>query len=110
MLQAAFINLYSWKRKEAKAMYDLSNPREREMYFQKRQNDLKRVLDTTKSPQQKFNEIMKQQQEEIKYFREKQQQEREQKQQQEAEEKEFLKEVEKTAAEAIENVLKNLFP
>ena len=82
-------------------MYDLNNPKEREMYLKKRENDLKRVFDKTKTPQEKYKEILEQQQEEIKYFREKQQQ-------QEAEKKEILKEVEETTEKAIKEVLNTL--
>lgn len=31
-------------------MYDLNNPKEREMYFDKREKDLKRIFDKTKTP------------------------------------------------------------
>ena len=49
--------------------YDLNNPKEREMYFQKRQRDLKRQINTGDINDGLW-EIIKEHQNEILYFRE----------------------------------------
>jgi hypothetical protein len=50
-------------------MYDLNNPKEREMYFQKRQRDLKRQINAVDINDGLW-EIIKEHQNEIQYFRE----------------------------------------
>lgn len=49
--------------------YNLNNPKEREMYFQKRQRDLKRQINTVDINDGLW-EIIKEHQNEIQYFRE----------------------------------------
>lgn len=49
--------------------YNLNNPKEREMYFQKRQRDLKRQINTGDINDGLW-EIIKEHQNEIQYFRE----------------------------------------
>lgn len=49
--------------------YNLNNPKEREMYFQKRQRDLKRQINTVDINDGLW-EIIREHQNEIQYFRE----------------------------------------
>ena len=49
--------------------YNLNNPKEKEMYFQKRQRDLKRQINTVDINDGLW-EIIKEHQNEIQYFRE----------------------------------------
>jgi hypothetical protein len=49
--------------------YDFNNPKERKMYFQKRQRDLKRQINTVDINDGLW-EIIKEHQNEIQYFRE----------------------------------------
>ena len=55
--------------KKMKYGYDFNNPKERKMYFQKRQRDLKRQINTVDINDGLW-EIIKEHQNEIQYFRE----------------------------------------
>ena len=55
--------------KKMKYGYDFNNPKERKMYFQKRQRDLKRQINTVDINNGLW-EIIKEHQNEIQYFRE----------------------------------------
>lgn len=39
--------------------YDMNNPIEREMYIEKHKRELQRAADNTKTPQEKYNEFIK---------------------------------------------------
>lgn len=55
--------------KKMKYGYDFNNPKERKMYFQKKQRDLKRQINTVDINDGLW-EIIKEHQNEIQYFRE----------------------------------------
>lgn len=74
--------------------YDMNNPIERQMYIDKHKRDLQRQFDDTKTPQEKYNEIIKEQQKEFEYFRNR-----------EKMEIELEKELEKQAAEKLPDIL-----
>ena len=74
--------------------YDMNNPIERQMYIDKHKRDLQRQFDNTKTPQEKYNEIIKEQQKEFEYFRNR-----------EKMEIELEKELEKQAAEKLPDIL-----
>lgn len=74
--------------------YDMKNPIERQMYIDKHKRDLQRQFDDTKTPQEKYNEIIKEQQKEFEYFRNR-----------EKMEIELEKELEKQAAEKLPDIL-----
>ena len=74
--------------------YDMKNPIERQMYIDKHKRDLQRQFDDTKTPQEKYNEIIKEQQKEFEYFRIR-----------EKMEIELEKELEKQAAEKLPDIL-----
>ena len=74
--------------------YDMNNPIEREMYIEKHKRELQRAADNTKTPQEKYNEIIKEQQKEFEYFRNR-----------EKMEIELEKELEKQAAEKLPDIL-----
>lgn len=70
--------------------YDMNNPIERQMYIDKHKRDLQRQFDDTKTPQEKYNEIIKEKQKEFEYFRNRE---------------EMEKELEKQAAEKLPDIL-----
>lgn len=74
--------------------YDMKNPIERQIYIDKHKRDLQRQFDDTKTPQEKYNEIIKEQQKEFEYFRNR-----------EKMEIELEKELEKQAAEKLPDIL-----
>lgn len=87
--------------KKMKYGYDFNNPKEREMYFQKRQRDLKRQINTVDINDGLW-EIIKEHQNEIQYFRER---EREDFQLTPEQEKQITEEIE-TAVNDLLNSLK----
>ena len=56
--------------------YDLNNPKEREMYFEKRKREMKRQINNT-DINKGFKEIIEENQKEIQYFRERENNEKE---------------------------------
>ena len=56
--------------------YDLNNPKEREMYFEKRIREMKRQINNT-DINKGFKEIIEENQKEIQYFRERENNEKE---------------------------------
>ena len=82
--------------------YDLNNPKEREMNFQKRQRDLKRQINTVDINDGLW-EIIKEHQNEIQYFRER---EREDFQLTPEQENQITEEIET----AVNDLLKSLKP
>lgn len=74
--------------------YNMNNPIERQMYIDKHKRDLQRQFDDTKTSQEKYNEIIKEQQKEFEYFRNR-----------EKMEIELEKELEKQAAEKLPDIL-----
>ena len=74
--------------------YDMNNPIERQMYIDEHKRDIQRQFDDTKTPQEKYNEIIKEQQKEFEYFRNR-----------EKMEIELEKELEKQAAEKLPDIL-----
>lgn len=87
--------------KKMKYGYDFNNPKEREMYFQKRQRDLKRQINTVDINDGLW-ETIKEHQNEIQYFRER---EREDFQLTPEQEKQITEEIE-TAVNDLLNSLK----
>ena len=82
--------------------YNLNNPKEKEMYFQKRQRDLKRQINTVDINDGLW-EIIKEHQNEIQYFRER---EREDFQLTPEQENQIAKEIET----AVNDLLNSLNP
>lgn len=78
--------------------YDLHNPLEREMFFKRHENNLKRMLDKENSIGQNFRDIIKETQEEFEYFRQREKQEQE-------EEKQITEKIEKELPNIIEREL-----
>ena len=74
--------------------YDMKNPIERKMYNDKHKRDLQSQFDDTKTPQEKYQEIIKEQKKEFEYFRNR-----------EKMEIELEKELEKQAAEKLPDIL-----
>lgn len=81
--------------------YDLKNPKERDMYLRKKQQEYQRANDTTKTEQEKFNEIIKERQAELEYFREREKQ-------QKNIENDIEKQIEKELPKIIETKLQEL--
>lgn len=88
--------------KKMKYGYDFNNPKERKMYFQKRQRDLKRQINTVDINDGLW-EIIKEHQNEIQYFRER---EREDFQLTPEQENQITEEIET----AVNDLLKSLKP
>lgn len=57
--------------------YDLTNPTERQMYIEKKQREYKRFNDKSKTFEEKYIDLIKERQEELKFFRERDKAERE---------------------------------
>ena len=83
--------------------YDLKNPKERDMYMRQKQQAYQRANDTTKTEQEKYNEIIKERQEEYKYFMER---EKQQKNIENDIEKQIEKELPKIIEEKLQEILK----
>lgn len=81
--------------------YDLKNPKERDMYLRKKQQEYQRANDTTKTEQEKFNEIIKERQAELEFFREREKQ-------QKNIENDIEKQIEKDLPKIIETKLQEL--
>ena len=78
--------------------YDLNNPLEREMYFKKHERDLQRMLNKGEDINKNFRDIIKETQEEIEYFKQREKQEQE-------EEKQIAEKIEKELPSIIERAL-----
>ena len=85
--------------------YDMNNPIEREMYFEKHQREMQRAADNTKTIQEKYNEFIKEQQAEFEYFRKRDL--REKAAAAEAE-KQIQEQIEKQLPQILDNVLNDL--
>lgn len=85
--------------------YEMKNPIEREMYIEKYKRQLQRAADNTKTPQEKYNEFIKEQQAEFKYFRKRDS--REIAEAAEAE-KQIQEQIEQKLPQMIDKVLDNL--
>lgn len=82
--------------------YDLSNPKERKMYMEKRKRDFERAMDTEKTIWEKQVEIMQERQKEIEFFMQSDREKAEmEKQLHEEIEKQLPKVVEKTLGELL---------
>lgn len=100
-------------RKEKNKMrygYDLNNPIERDMFFKKHQRNLQRMFNSDKKTSLNFAEVIKEIQEELNYFmqREKQEQEIEKRIQEETN-KRVEQQIEKELPNIIEKELSKLF-
>ena len=90
--------------------YDLNNPIERDMYFKKKQRDLQRMFDKDKDINQSFAEVIRETQEELKYFQQREKQEQEiEKRIQEETEKRIQQQIEKELPKVIEKELQKIF-
>ena len=94
--------------------YDLNNPLEREMYFKRLVRNLQRANDKNITFEQGFNEVMKEHQEEMEYFlqREKQEKyirEKLEKQIRKELEKEIEKEIENKVEKKLDEIVKEMF-
>ena len=78
--------------------YDLHNPLEREMYFKKHERDLQRMLNKGEDINKNFRDIIKETQEEIEYFKQREKQEQE-------EERQIADKIEKELPSIIEKAL-----
>lgn len=81
--------------------YDLRNPKEMEMYVQKKQREYQRAFNTNLTPQEKYIEYIKEQQKEFEYFQERDRQEKELEQMK----TDFIKEVEEETETAVYDLL-----
>lgn len=84
--------------------YDLTNPKEMEMYVQKKQREYQRAFNPNLTIQEKYIEFIKEQQAEFDYFQERDRQERELEQMK----TDFIKEVEEETETAINDIIKSL--
>lgn len=85
--------------------YDINNPIEREIYIQKHKRELQRAADNTKTPQQKYNEFIKEHQAEFEYFRKRDLRERAEAAEAE---KQIQERIEQKLPQTIQKVLDNL--
>ena len=85
--------------------YDMNNPIEREMYIEKHKRELQRAADNTKTPQEKYNEFIKEQQAEFEYFRKRDLRERAEAAEAE---KQIQEQIEEKLPQMIDKVLDNL--
>lgn len=86
--------------------YDLHNPIEREMYFKKHERDLQRMLNKGEDINKNFRDIIKETQEEMEYFKQREKQEQEiEKRIQEETERRIEKQIEKELPSIIERAL-----
>lgn len=81
--------------------YDLRNPKEMEMYVQKKQREYQRAFNPNLTPQEKYIEYIKEQQKEFDYFQERDRQEKELEQMK----TDFIKEVEEETETAVYDLL-----
>lgn len=85
--------------------YDMQNPIERQMYLDKKQRDFQRANDNTKTIQEKYIEIIKEQQAEFDYFYKRDLQE---KAAAAEAEKQLQQEIEKQLPQMLEKALNDL--
>lgn len=90
--------------------YDLNNPIERNMFFEKHQRSLQRMFNSDKKTSLNFAEVIKEIQEELNYFKQREKQEQEiEKRIQEETNKRVQQQIEKELPNIIEKELSKLF-
>lgn len=84
--------------------YDLTNPTEKQMYLDKKEKQMKRAQDTTKTLKEKYVEFIKQEQQEYKYFYNRDLQEKEAAEA----EKQIKEQIEKELPQLLEKTMSDL--